>query len=260
MGTQPQSENKSLLNSGSGTSDADKGEKKGLSHEKLEKWRILTIAVCLVSTVFSFGLGFSAFEVSHLSDSSSAFAVAFDAVLAAATSGSVIWRFYHGINGESRTKREWKACTIIACCFLVSGVLVAGRAVLSIALDEEPRNPGALLIISGVSCDGYFSFFLIQLFLAKKLESSALVAASIDALSGAGVSFGVILSTLALEVSKKAWLLDPCMALVISLVTFIYGCEILVRVSRERRHLEEIQKTGQELQQAQDTIKESNEN
>lgn len=256
-----QSEKESLLKSNPGSPVADDKKREGeLSKEKLEEWRKATIVVCLASIVFTLVLGIGAFAVSQISDSSSAFAVAFDAVLAITSSGSVVWRFYYGINGEGRVKREWKACTIIASCFILSGVLVAGRAIVSIVLDEEPRKPDDLLIMSVVSCVGYFLLFLVKLYLAKKLESSALVADSIDALSGAGMSAGVILSTIVLEESRKAWLFDPCTAIVIALATLIYGIEILVRVAREKRQVAKVRQAGQELQEtAQDELKKSGE-
>lgn len=260
-GDQPFNENDALLvsNNGSSASD-DKSKEGGLPYEELEKWRILTIVVCIVSIVFTLILASIGFAVSHLSDSSSAFAVAFDAVLASSSSGSVIWRFYHGLNGDRKVEREWKACYIIACCFILSGILLAARAALSIALNEKPRKPDELMIMSAVSFSGYFVLFLMKLFLAKKLQSSALVADSIDALSGAGMSVGALLSAIAIEGSEKAWLLDPCTALVIAVVTFTYGCEILTRVSRETKQIKEIQRAGQELQNAGDAQKESKEN
>ena len=249
-------ENESLLESDDDQPMYNKNNSEELSYTKLEKWRKVTIVVCLLSIVFTLILGFGAFAVSQISDSSSAFAVAFDAVLAITSSGSVVWRFYYGINGEGKTQREWKACNIIAVCFIVSGVLVIGRATISIALDEEPRKPNALLIMSVVSCLGYFFLFCIKLYLARKLQSSALVADSIDALSGAGMSVGVILSTVIVEQSKKAWLVDPTTALVIALATLIYGFEILVRVAREKKQVKKLKQTEQELQ-ADDALTES---
>jgi len=257
--TTSQSEKESLLKFNDGSPVDDKKNKEGLSPEKLEKWRKVTIIVCLVSIIFTLVLGLGAFAVSQISDSSSAFAVAFDAVLAITSSGSVVWRFYYGINGDGKTEREWKACTIIACCFILSGVLVTGRAIISIVLDEEPHNADDLLIMSVVSCVGYFLLFLVKLFLAKKLDSSALIADSIDALSGSGMSAGVILSTVVLEQSRKAWLFDPCTAIVIALATFIYGCEIMVRVAREKRQVAKVKQAGQELQEAEDVLTESEE-
>lgn len=252
------SEKESLLESDDGLPVDDKNNGNGgLSYEKLEKWRKVTIVVCLISIVFTLILGIGAFVVSQISDSSSAFAVAFDAVLAITSSGSVVWRFYYGINGDGKTQREWKACNIIAVCFIVSGVLVAGRAIVCITLDEEPHKPAALLIMSIVSCVGYFSLFCIKLSLSRKLQSSALVADSIDALSGAGMSVGVILSAIILEQSAKAWLFDPGTALVIALATLIYGCEILVRVAREKGQVEKLKQAEQELQQADDALMDS---
>ena len=227
------------------------------SYETLEKWRKVTIIVCLLSIVFTLILGLGAFAVSQISDSSSAFAVAFDAVLAITSSGSVVWRFYYGINGEGRTEREWKACNIIAVCFIVSGTLVIGRAIECILLDQEPRKPAALIIMSVVSCLGYFFLFCVKLRLARKLESSALVADSIDALSGAGMSVGVILSTIIVEQSAKAWLFDPGTALVIALATLIYGVEILLRVAREKKQVKELKQAEQELKQIDDSQRES---
>lgn len=241
-------EQQSLLKT-DGADDKKSGE---LPYEKLEKWRKTTIVICLLSIVFTVMLGFGAFAVSEISDSSSAFAVALDAILAVTSSASVIWRFYYGINGEGKTQREWKACNIIAVCFIVSGALVAGRAIVSIVLDEEPRKPSVLIIMSVVSCVGYFFLFCIKLCLARKLDSSALVADSIDALSGAGMSVGVILSTLVLELSSSAWLIDPATAIFIAILTFIYGIEILTKVAREKKRVNELKKAEQELQEGND--------
>lgn len=253
-------EKEALLQSDNRSSGSNESTKEGgLSGEGLEKWRTITIVVCLLSILFTLVLGLGAFAVSQTSESSSAFAVAFDAVLAITSSGSVVWRFCYGINGEGRTKREWKACTIIATCFIVSGVLVAGRASISVILDEEPRKPEDLLILSAVSCVGYLMLFFIKLFLARKLDSSALVADSIDALSGAGMSAGVFLSTVVLEISSNAWLIDPCTAIVIAVATLIYGIEILIRVVREKRQFNKEREAGQELQEAVDGSKESRE-
>ncbi|CAH3140522.1 unnamed protein product [Porites evermanni] len=83
----------------------------------------------------------------------------------------------------------------------------------------------------------------------KKLESSALVADSIDALSGSGMSAGVITSALVLEYIRKAWLIDPCTAIAIALATVIYGIEILLRVEREKKKVKKVREAGQELQE-----------
>ena len=256
--SQRASEKESLLQATDETQlVSDNHTQGGLSIEKLEKWRKVTIVVCLASIVFTLLLGIGALVVSQTSDSSSAFAVALDAVLAIISSGSVIWRFYYGINGNGRTRREWKACTIIASCFIFSGVLVVGRAVICIATNDRPRHAQDLLIMSVISCVGYFLLFLVKLCLAKKLESSALVADSIDALSGSGMSAGVITSTLVLEYIRKAWLIDPCTAIAIALATVIYGIEILLRVEREKKQVKKVREAGQELQEEQDAKRES---
>ena len=254
--TETKDEKQSLLESDDAPPVEDKKNNQP-SYEMLEKWRKVTIIVCLVSIVFTLILGLGAFAVSQISDSSSAFAVAFDAVLAITSSGSVVWRFYYGINGEGKTQREWKACNIIAVCFILSGALVIGRAAICILLDQEPRKPVALLIMSVVSFLGYLFLFCLKLCLARKLESSALVADSIDALSGAGMSAGVILSTIIVEQSAKTWLFDPGTALVIAVATLVYGVEILVRVAREKRQVKKLKQAERELQQADDALTES---
>ncbi|XP_022783846.1 transmembrane protein 163-like [Stylophora pistillata] len=244
-------EQQSLLH----TDEASDHKNGRIPYEKLEKWRKMTIVICLLSIVFTTLLGLGAFVVSEISDSSSAFAVAFDAILAITSSVSVVWRFYYGINGEGKTQREWKACNIIAVCFIVSGALVAGRAIVCIVLDEEPRKPSALIIMSVVSCVGYFLLFCVKLCLARKLDSSALVADSIDALSGAGMSVGVILSALVLELSSSAWLIDPATAIFIAVLTIIYGFEILIKVAREKKQVNKLKEAGQELHEGDDVIK-----
>lgn len=80
---------------------------------------------------------------------------------------------------------------------------------------------------------------------------------SIDALSGSGMSAGVITSTLVLEYIRKAWLIDPCTAIAIALATVIYGIEILLRVEREKKQVKKVREPGQELQEEQDAERES---
>ena len=134
---------------------------------------------------------------------------------------------------------------------------MVGRAVISIARNYKPRHVDGLLNMSVISCVGYFLLFLVKLCLAKKLESSALVADSIDALSGSGMSAGVITSALVLEYIRKAWVIDPCTAIAIALATVIYGIEILLRVEREKKQVKKVREAGQELQEKQNAKRES---
>ena len=71
------------------------------------------------------------------------------------------------------------------------------------------------------------------------------------------MSVGVILSTIIVEQSAKAWLFDPGTALVIALATLVYGVEILVRVAREKKQVKELKQAEKELKQVDDAQTES---
>ena len=128
----------------------DEGEKKRrkLSVHEKQHWRRAALAVSFASMYVTLLLAIASFVSSGISESSAAFAIAFDAMLGVVSSGVIVWRFYHGVNGDLGPDKERKACLVIALCFILSAIMMFARAIQFLVSDLEPRQTIALLSIS----------------------------------------------------------------------------------------------------------------
>ena len=95
-----------------------------LSEQEKHRWRRAALLVSFSSMYITFIIGIASFVCSGISESSAAFAYAFDAILGVVSSGVIVWRFYQGVNGKLGHQRERKACLVIAACFLLSAIVM----------------------------------------------------------------------------------------------------------------------------------------
>lgn len=216
----------------------DEGEKKKrkLSVHEKQHWRRAALAVSFASMYVTLMLAIASFVSSGISESSAAFAIAFDAMLGVVSSGVIVWRFYHGVNGDLGPEKERKACLVIATCFILSAIMMFTRAIQFLLSDLEPRQTIALLAISIVGFLCYSIFFWLKFRIAEKLQSLALRIDSIDSACGAAMALGLITSTIIYCERPSIWWLDSGIAIIIALVTFCYGVLIIFKVmwSKER--------------------------
>lgn len=210
----------------------DEGRKQQVKlsvHEKL-RWRRAALAVSFASMYVTLMLAIASFVSSSISESSAAFAIAFDALLGVVSSGVIVWRFYHGVNGDLGPEKERKACLVIAVCFILSAVMMLARAIEFLVSDLEPRQTIALISISVVGFLCYSAFFWVKFRIADKLQSLALRIDSIDSACGAAMALGLIISTIIYSEMHSTWWLDSGIAVAIAFVTFCYGCLIIFKV------------------------------
>jgi len=210
----------------------DEGAKQNikLSVQEKQRWRRAALAVSFASMYVTLMLAIASFVSSGISESSAAFAIAFDAMLAAVSSGVIVWRFYHGVNGDLGPEKERKACLVIAVCFILSALMMFARAMEFLVSDMEPRQTIALIAISVVGFLCYSAFFWLKFRIADKLQSLALRIDSIDSACGAAMALGLIISTIIYSEMPSTWWLDSGIALAIAFVTFCYGCLIILKV------------------------------
>ena len=211
-------------------------QKVKLSVQEKLRWRRAALAVSFASMYVTLMLAIASFVSSSISESSAAFAIAFDAMLGVVSSGVIVWRFYHGVNGDLGPEKERKACLVIAMCFILSAIMMFARAIEFLVSDLEPRQTIALISISVVGFLCYSVFFWLKFRIADKLQSLALRIDSIDSACGAAMALGLIISTIIYSEMHSTWWLDSGIALVIAFVTFCYGCLIILKVvwKRER--------------------------
>ena len=210
----------------------DEGEKKRrkLSVHEKQHWRRAALAVSFASMYVTLLLAIASFVSSGISESSAAFAIAFDAMLGVVSSGVIVWRFYHGVNGDLGPDKERKACLVIALCFILSAIMMFARAIQFLVSDLEPRQTIALLSISIVGFLCYSVFFWLKFRIAEKLQSLALRIDSIDSACGAAMALGLITSTIIYCEMHSTWWLDSGIAIIIAFATFCYGVVIVTKV------------------------------
>lgn len=208
--------------------DNAESRRRNLSAQEKHRWRRAALLVSFSSMYVTLILGIASFISSGISESSAAFAYAFDAILGVVSSGMIIWRFYQGVNGDLGPWRERKACMVIAGCFLLSAVVMFGRSIQCLLTNVEPIKTASLLVISVVGLFCYSALFWMKYRVAEKLQSVALRTDAIDSALGAAMALGLILSTVIYEETHKSWWLDSSIGLVISLGTFMYGAQIII--------------------------------
>lgn len=211
--------------------DEEELKKKKLSAHQKTRWRRAAIVVSVSSIYITCLLSVCSFVSSGISDSSAAFAIAFDAMLGMTSSCVIVWRFYKGANGRMGPSKEKKACTVIATCFVLSGLMMFARAIECLVGNKEPQKTTSLLIISSVGFVCYAGLFYVKYCVADKLKSFALRTDSIDSGLGAAMALGLILSTVIYRQTQKSWFLDASIALVIALATFGYGIKVVVNIA-----------------------------
>lgn len=210
--------------------DDTKKQKTKLSTQEKQRWRRAALAVSFASMYVTLMLSIASFVSSGYSESSAAFAIAFDAMLGVVSSGMIVWRFYRGVNGDLGPGKERTACVVIAVCFILSALMMFARAIEFLVSDLEPRRTLALLAISVVGFLCYSAFFWLKYRIADKLQSVALRIDAIDSACGAAMALGLIISTIIYSEMHSTWWLDSGIALAIAFITFCYGCLIIVKI------------------------------
>lgn len=197
--------------------------------------------LAMLTVLATCALSILSFISSEDSDSSAAFSFAFDSFLAGLTSIIIMWRFSSSKELENRNrKRELIALLIITISLLVTGALIAYRAIKALVCEDKHEKSTMLLIVSSVSVAFYIVLFILKYRLAKRLGSRALRADSMDALCGAILALSIAITTSTREFTAKAWFLDSVVALGVALFSLVYGTYSvlqLVKLYKEYREL-----------------------
>jgi len=198
-------------------------------------WRTLALVISFVSIVVILVLGLAALVTSVEAGSSAEQAFAFDALLGLASSGCVVWRFYKNIAPCEVPSKERKACVLIALGFILSAIVMLTRAIYCLAYKVEPLQSITVIAISTLGTLCYGLLFYVKFKVAQKLHSVAMRTDSYDSACGAVMAFGVLVSAIVYKHAPETWWIDPVIALITAMVTFIYGIFVLAKVVVKRR-------------------------
>lgn len=202
-------------------------KEKQLPAQLMDKWRKAALAVSYASVFCAFVIGISAFVISSLAKSSAAFGFAFGSILDVCSSLVVIWRFC-GLAGKTYSwERERRACIAIGILFLLSASGIFIRAIRSLVVEKHAVKFAGIEAISGVSLVVYSSLAWMKFVIAEKLESDSLRTDAFNSTAGAGISLGMIVSTIFYQYNRHIWYLDASVALCIAVGLCGYGVRLL---------------------------------
>lgn len=196
-----------------------------------ERWSRAALVISVISICTTLGFGIASFAESRVTSSSSMFASAFDAILGSFNSIIVAWRFRDTLNGKVAPKREKAACFVIALSFIIGGVCTGTESSFRLTHRDHPNKPDVLLIILSASFICYLLLFYAQNCIALKLKSASMKAAAVDSALAALMSLGIFASTYVYRVHPELWYLDHSVALILGLISTIYGLKLLCDVT-----------------------------
>ncbi|PFX19318.1 Transmembrane protein 163 [Stylophora pistillata] len=233
--------------------DGEKSEDSSIDKDEFYAfWRKAAICVSCASIILTTGFGGTFFALSQIAGSPAAFGFAltknpFSTVLSAAlsqiagspaafgfalaavldsfSSAVVLWRFSFK---ESRkvsnsSKRERRACTTIAVCFILSAFAITAKAIYTLLEDKIPSKEFLMEMLSVGSFLHLVFLTAFKCLIADKLESRAMRIDAINSLAGAVMTLGMVASDVICLNNPKICYLDSVTAILIAIALFCYG-------------------------------------
>ncbi|XP_026157286.1 transmembrane protein 163-like [Mastacembelus armatus] len=198
-----------------------------LKPHEAQSYRKKALWVSWVSIVITIILAITAFTVSIMRHSTSAFGFAFDATLDVLSSIIVLWRYSNAAAVHS-AHREYIACVILGVVFILSSLCILGKAIHGLATRLLPEVDDFLFSVSVVSGLVCFILAVIKFMLGKVLTSRALITDGFNSLIGGIMGFSILISAEVFKHEPKVWYLDGTIGVLIGLIIFAYGVKLLI--------------------------------
>lgn len=205
----------------------------------LRKCNQMAIGLCILTLVFTMALTSLSYFTFTDSKSCGIFAFAFDALLQAVSSLMLIWRFSSTSPNISVGRRETIATLGVAFCNVISAISIFIPTVKLLLQTEKPKHPKSSLIASSLGLILYSILFFTKYKASRKLGSAALMTDAIDSLSGALIALTILVSSVVLVFTTKAWFMDYITALGIAFFMFLYAATVMVEQIRLRKSRED---------------------
>lgn len=204
--------------------------------------RIGAIVISWVSVIFSLATGVAALVLGSIDHSEALFGYGLDATLDSLSSMAVLWRFYGGMSDLYSQEKERRACIVIGCLFLVSGLLLTGKSVYSI-VEEVHETKAVVLYTSFALSTGIVSLLLalVKVYLGYKLESEAMATDSIITFVGAAMSFAGVAGLELYVQDTNLWFMDSVFGIICGTFLFFFGVKLLVEMLILKKSTEHIE-------------------
>ncbi|KAM9327535.1 transmembrane protein 163a [Pholidichthys leucotaenia] len=198
-----------------------------LKPHEAQSYRKKALWVSWTSIVVTIVLAITAFTVSIMRHSASAFGFAFDATLDVLSSIIVVWRYSNAAAVHS-AHREYIACVILGVVFILSSLCIVGKAIHDLATKLLPEVDDFLFsvsIVSGLVC---IILAVIKFMLGKVLTGRALITDGFNSLVGGIMGFSILISAEVFKHEPKVWYLDGTIGVLIGLIILAYGVKLLL--------------------------------
>lgn len=199
---------------------------------KANKYRKYAIAISWLSIIATLTICIIEFIVSSKENSTSAFGLAFSAVLDLLSSVVVLWRYYKSYDTFSMY-RENVSCVVLAVLFILSSVSIGAKAVYNLDLGDTPdystEGLRVLVITSIISSVLCFLLLILKLHLSKKLSSRTLFTDAMNSLAAAVIALSIVVTSEVSKVDKQLWYLDSTIGILVAILLLAYGIWLLVK-------------------------------
>ncbi|XP_024919511.1 transmembrane protein 163a [Cynoglossus semilaevis] len=197
-----------------------------LKPHEAQNYRKKALWVSWISIVVTLILAVTAFTVSFMRHSASAFGFAFDATLDVMSSIIVLWRYSNAAAVHS-AHREYIACVVLGIVFILSSLCILGKAIHNLATRMLPEVDDFLFsvsIVSGLTCA---LLAVAKFMLGRVLTSRALLTDGFNSLIGAVMGFSILVSAEVYKNHPDVWFLDGTIGVIIALIILAYGVKLL---------------------------------
>ncbi|XP_077583506.1 transmembrane protein 163a [Stigmatopora nigra] len=198
-----------------------------LKPHEAQNYRKKALWVSWISIVVTLILAVTAFTVSFMRHSASAFGFAFDATLDVLSSIIVLWRYSNAAAVHS-AHREYIACVVLGIVFLLCSLCILGKAIHNLVTKMHPEVDDFLFSVSIVSGFVCTILAVAKFMLGKVLTSRALITDGFNSLVGGIMGFTILISAQVYKDHPDVWFLDGVIGAIIGLVIFAYGVKLLM--------------------------------
>ncbi|XP_061782291.1 transmembrane protein 163a-like [Nerophis lumbriciformis] len=197
-----------------------------LKPHEAQNYRKKALWVSWISIVVTLILAVTAFTVSFMRHSASAFGFAFDATLDILSSIIVLWRYSNAAAVYS-AHREYLACVVLGVLFVLCSFCILGKAIHNLVTRMPPEVDDFLFsvsILSGFVCT---LLAITKFMLGRVLTSRALITDGFNSLVGGIMGFSILISAQVYKDHPDVWFLDGIIGVLIGLVLLAYGVKLL---------------------------------
>lgn len=157
-----------------------------------------------------------------------AMAVSIDSLLDIFAHLTVIWR-YRRTNELNSCNRDTRACIILAVVFFASSFLIEFESIRNLTFRIKPKQSYMFIFLSLFQSFAFNALCVCTFVLSQKInKNSTLISSGINSLVSGLSTLSMAVSMSIYTMNPKVWYTDSIFGLIMGIMVFIYGCQLLV--------------------------------